>query len=255
MSGRVRALIVDDEPLARKRIATLLADNPRILVVGESSDGSSAVNDILRLKPDLVFLDIQMPELDGFGVIGAIGADRMPAVIFITAYDDYAVRAFEVNAIDYLLKPYDPDRFAAAVDRALRHISEASPPGGENIDNLLSGLRRDRRLDSRILVREGERITVVKTADIDYIESAGNYVKLHIGKRDHLVRDTMKSLEDRLPSDRFVRVHRTVIVNIERIKELRAHFHGDFDLLLTDGTRLPLSRRYRGRLEEALGRR
>ena len=254
MTAPVRTLIVDDEPLARTRIATLLTGHPRLVIVGESSDGPSAVNDILRLKPDLVFLDIQMPELDGFGVIDAVGVERMPVVIFITAYDDFAVKAFEINAIDYLLKPYDPDRFAAAVDRALRRL-DGAPAKSDDIDNLLSGLRHDRRVDNRILVREGERIVVVKTADIDYVESAGNYVKLHIGRRNHLVRDTMKSLEERLPVDRFVRIHRTVIVNIDRIKELRPHFHGDFIIILHDTTRLPLSRRYRARLESALGAR
>ncbi len=254
MKKTIRALIVDDEPLARKRIRVLLNKFEQVTVAGESADGRQAVDAILELQPDLVFLDIQMPELDGFEVIDVIGLDQMPIVIFVTAFDRYAVQAFEVHAVDYLLKPFDRSRFRRAVDRALHEIDlhrQAGLPG--NVRALLSALHADEYLEPRILVKLAGRVTILSARQIDWIEAAGNYVQLHVGKEVHLLRETMKSMEQRLPAKIFVRIHRSVIVNVDRIKELYPHFHGDHVVILKDKTRLMLSRRYRDRLGGMIG--
>jgi two-component system LytT family response regulator len=254
MEDNIKILIVDDEPLARERIRLLLDGKPEIKIIGESSNGHQAVESIIKLHPDLVFLDIQMPEFNGFDVIQVIGVEQMPVVIFVTAYDQYAVKAFDVHAIDYLLKPFDRDRLDEALQRAKREIGlRQSTEGSKNIQSLLSDLQKDKRLQNRILVKTAGRITILRTDQIDWVESAGNYIKLHVGGKAHLLRETMKGLSEKLDSDNFVRIHRTTIVNMERIKELQPHFHGDYAVILEDGTKLTLSRRYRNQLRGMLG--
>ena len=238
---KIRALIVDDEPVAREGIRIMLEADGEIEVVGECANGRDAAEAIERLSPDLVYLDIQMPEMDGFGVIQEVGAEEMPVVIFVTAYDQYALRAFDVAALDYLLKPFDDERFAAALDRAKSQIRK-----GEG--------RSPAAYLQRIMLKTGGRVIFLKVEEINWIEAEGDYVKLHVGGTPHLLRDTMKRLEEQLDPASFVRTHRSTIVNLDRIKELHPYFHGDYMILLKDGTELKLSRTRRHVLEERLGR-
>jgi len=250
----IRALIVDDEPLARTRVRVLLEPVSEVTIVGECTNGLHAVRAILKLQPDLVFLDIQMPELNGFEVIQTIGPEKMPAVIFVTAYDRYAVKAFEVHAVDYLLKPFDRSRFLGAVERALHEISLRKATGlPKNVRALLDTVQTERQITPRILAKSGGRVTILTIDQIDWIEAVGNYIQLHVGRETHLLRETMRNMEHRLPPDRFARIHRSTIVNVDRILELHQHFHGDYVVMLKDKTRLILSRRYRRRLGAAIG--
>ena len=248
---RIRTLIVDDEPLARERLRTLLADRAAIDVIGECATGAEAVDAIRRQRPELVLLDVQMPELDGFEVLQAIAPDEWPAVIFVTAYDQYALRAFDVNAVDYLLKPFDRARFERALGRAEAELRER---GGRDakLVTLLEGLRRDRQRPQRLVVRTGGRIFFVSVPEIDWIEAAGNYVKLHTGQTTHLLRDTMKHLETGLAGARFARLHRSALVNVDRIRELRQDGDGNWEVVMLDGTRLSAGREADVRLREAL---
>jgi two-component system LytT family response regulator len=247
---RLRALIVDDEPLARERVRTLLAAEPDVETVGECSDGAEAVAAIERLAPDLVLLDVQMPEVDGFEVLQAIPAGRLPAVIFITAYDRYALKAFEVHALDYLLKPFDRERFGLALDRARAQFARGgtSEPVAQRLLELLEHLRAERQHARRLVVRESGRVFFLDVAEIDWVEAVGNYARLHVGKRSHLLRETMKVLEGRLDPERFVRVHRSSIVNVERIRLVETTRRGDHGVVLVDGTHLAASRGYAERL-------
>jgi two-component system LytT family response regulator len=251
---KIRALIVDDEPLARERIRTLLEGEPEIELIGECADGLRAVTSIRTEKPDLVFLDVQMPELGGFEVIEALKDERLPAVIFVTAHDKYALRAFDVHALDYLLKPFDRERFHKAVARA-RDALERERRG--EIDKRLLELLKDVRPESkaleRLVIKSAGRVFFLKTDEIDWIEAAANYVRLHVGRDSHLLRETMNALEARLDSEKFLRIHRSTIVNIERIKELHPLFRGEHLVILHDGTRLTLGRNYRDRLQSLLG--
>lgn len=260
----VRVLIVDDESLARDTIRLLLEEQPQIEIIGECQDGDEAVDAILADPPDLVFLDIQMPGKNGFDVIEAVGPERMPVVIFATAYDQYALRAFEAHALDYLLKPYDDERFSSALDHALRRIQEQQVGA---LGNQLMALVEERRAErgesrmavqeplERLMIKERDTLFFIKTEDIDWIEAAGDYVKLHVGGKTHLLRESMKGMEDQLDGRTFVRIHRSTIVNVERIAKLEAHFHGDYMVFLKDRTKLRLSRRYWDRLERLLGAR
>ena len=252
---RTRVLIVDDEPLARERIRTLLEEEPAFELVGEAGDGTSGAESILALQPDLVFLDVQMPGADGFDVIDAVGADKMPFVVFVTAYDRYALRAFDVHALDYLLKPFDRERFREALGRAQAQIGRAN---GGDIERRLAAIVQDlkpaRARTDRFVVKSGGRIFFVRTAEIDWIEAAGNYVKLHVGNDSHLIRETMNAVEAKLSPDMFVRIHRCHIVNIEQVRELQPWFNGEYVVFLKNGTRLTLSRGYRERLQERVGR-
>ena len=246
----LRILIVDDEPLGRERIRMLLDDEPGVLLVGECRDGHEAVDAIRAQQPDLVFLDVQMPELDGFGVIRAIGVERMPAVIFVTAYDAYAVHAFEVHALDYLLKPFDVDRFTDAFQRAAALIRQQHKA---DLDQRLAGLLDDLQPAAkgleRLMIKTQQRIYFVRTDAVDWIEAAGNYVRLHAEGKTHLLRQTMNALERQLDPDRFLRIHRSTIVNVDRVKELNRMFNGEYEVLLVDGTTLTLSRGYRSQLD------
>jgi two-component system LytT family response regulator len=251
---KIRTLIVDDEPLARQRLRALLDGDPDIEVVGECGDGKQAVAEVRRLRPDLLFVDVQMPVLDGFGVLEALAGGAMPVVIFVTAHDRYALKAFEVHALDYLLKPFDRARFAAALARAKTQVQQGLAGAlDERLLDLLQSLPNHRRVPERLIVKSGGRVTFVPSADIDWVEAAGNYVRLHVGREDHLLRESMSGLEEKLDPKRFVRIHRSTIVNVERIRELQPVFHGDYVIVLKDGTELPLSRGYRDNLESALG--
>jgi two-component system LytT family response regulator len=246
----IRVLIVDDEPLARAKIRSLLADEPDVQVVGEAANGEDAVSAIEAEKPDLVFLDVQMPEMDGFGVIEAVGADRMPLVIFATAYDEYALQAFDVCALDYVTKPIDRDRFADAVRRAKARLSTpAAPDGGTQLRPLVDHLARQQQRNARLAIKTEGRTIFLRTAEIDWVEAVDNYAKLHVGKETFTVRDTLARLEHRLPAGRFLRVHRSTIVNVDRVREIQPWFQGDWVLILQDGTRLTTGRSYRQRLQ------
>jgi two-component system LytT family response regulator len=248
---RIRAVIVDDEPLPRERIATLLADHPEVDIVAQCGDGAEAVRTVAELKPDLLFLDIQMPELDGFEVLEALEGDQLPAVIFVTAFDEYAVRAFEVSAIDYLLKPIDPARFEQALGRALQRMATSSEASGELLA-FLSRWRAQRGYAARFVVRSGGKLSFVRPRDVDWIDAAGNYVRLHSGGRQHLLRETMKSIESRLDPEQFVRVHRSAIVNIDRVVSLEPYFHGEYVVVMRDGSKLTSSRSHSSRLRDLL---
>ncbi|HET6329303.1 MAG TPA: LytTR family DNA-binding domain-containing protein [Holophagaceae bacterium] len=240
----IRALIVDDEPLARQRLRDLLADESGIEVVGECGDGGSAVVAIEAQAPDLVFLDVQMPELDGFEVIESVGADRMPATLFVTAHDRHALKAFEVHAIDYLLKPFDRKRFHEALERARIWVGRSHEIPAR-MASLLQDVQDSRPPLERILVRSGDHHLLLKTTDIQWIEAEDNYVRLHVEGTSYLVRQTMGRMLERLDPARFKRIHRSSIVNLDCVKELRPWFHGDYLVLLSDGTKLTMPRTYR----------
>jgi len=222
----VRALIVDDEALARERVRTLLGQAAGVAVVGECSGGREAVDTILAERPDLVFLDVQMPDLNGFEVLDAVATEWLPAVIFVTAYDEYAIKAFDVHAIDYLLKPIEPERFRKALARATKR-------------GILSLL--DERPIDRLVIRARGKVSFLKASEIDWIEADGKHARLHAGRETHVVRHTLTGLEQRLASHNFVRVHRSAIVNLDRIKELEPWFHGEYVVILKDGTKLTSS--------------
>ena len=253
--NKIRALVVDDEPLARERVMSLLQLEIDVEVVGECSDGGQAVSAIQEQTPDLVFLDVQMPGCDGFEVIRNIGADQMPTVIFVTAYDEYALQAFEVHALDYLLKPFGKDRF----QETLRHAREAierrrAGDLGRRLLALVHDIKPEPQRVERLVVKSGGRVFFLRTEEIDWIEAAGNYVRLHLGTESHLFRETMNRMEARLDGRRFSRIHRSRIVNTERIKEMQPWFNGDSVVILRDGTRLTLSRGYRDKLQQRLGK-
>jgi two-component system, LytTR family, response regulator len=248
----IRTLLVDDEPLAREGMRMHLADQDDVEIVGESGDGEEAVQAIEALQPDLVFLDIQMPGLDGFDVLEAL-EPPLPHVVFVTAYDEFALRAFDAHALDYLLKPVDADRLERALDRVRERIGA---PKREDVDSrvltLLEDLRSRGNHLRRIAVRTGSRLVIVRTEEIDWIEAASNYAQLHVGEKTYTVRETMAGLETKLDPEQFIRVHRSMIVRIDRIRELEPLFQGDYLILMKDGTRLTSSRTYRDRIRALL---
>jgi two-component system LytT family response regulator len=222
-------------------------------VIGECRDGQEAATMILAERPELVFLDIQMPELDGFEVIRAISDEYLPAIVFVTAFDEYAIRAFEVNAIDYLLKPINAARFETAVQRAVDRFNQAN--GREPNRELLAfieQLRATRQYTARFVVRAGAKLSFVRAADVDWIDAADNYLRLHVGGREHLVRDTLKSVEAQLDPEIFLRVHRSLIINLERIETVEPSFHGEYVVTMKDGAQLTTSRSYSERLRALL---
>jgi two-component system LytT family response regulator len=245
----IRALIVDDEPLARERIRMLLADEPEIEILAESANGAEALRDIQRLVPDLMFLDVQMPELTGFELLDRLEPAQMPVIIFVTAYDQYALKAFEVCALDYLLKPFDRERFTRALARARVELDrKKSGQVNEQVLKLLAELGQAKKYLEKLMIRDGGRVFFLRADEIDWIEAAGNYVRLHAGKEEHLYRETMTKLEAQLNPEHFARIHRSAIVNTERIKELQPFFRGDYVIVLRDNQKLTLSRTYRSRL-------
>ncbi|MFZ1376816.1 MAG: LytTR family DNA-binding domain-containing protein [Geothrix sp.] len=248
----LRALVVDDEPLARQRIRHLLRRATDIDVAGECANGLEAVRAIEDQKPDLVFLDIQMPELDGFGVVEAVGAEAMPPTLFITAYDQHALRAFEVHALDYLLKPFSVERFHQALERARRWCIHQKDGTGPNLEALIDGLRQERPWVDRLLVKQGDRHVLVRTAAIQWIEAEDNYVRLHVEGTSHLLRQTMTGVLGRLNPAQFRRIHRSAIVNLDCIKEFQPWSGGDHLVIMRDGTKLTLSRTFREQFGEWL---
>jgi two-component system, LytTR family, response regulator len=250
-----RVVIADDEPLARERLRMLLADHSWVQIVAECQNGTEAVDAVTRLQPDLVFLDVQMPGSTGFEVIEAIGPERMPLVIFVTAFDKYALRAFDVHALDYLLKPFDRERFAQALARARDQLDRHTNGDFERrLLELVQDLKPAAPRLERFVIKSGGRVFFVRADEIDWIEAAGNYVKLHVGADAHLFRETMNALEAQLDPDTFFRIHRCHIVNIERVKELQPWFNGEYVVFLRNGTRLTLSRGYREKLQDRIGR-
>jgi two-component system LytT family response regulator len=250
--SRIRALVVDDEPIARGHLRALLEDRGDVQVVAECGDGRTAVDHIRALGPDLVLLDVQMPELDGMGVVRAIGPDRMPPVVFVTAHDQHAVEAFEVHALDYVLKPVHRARFNGAIDRVVGLIRsgstvQRSKPLAEALERLSPAVAPE-----RLAIRSGDRVLYLRVSDIDWIEAADDLVRIHVGKTVHDHRATMAQIEQRLPPSKFVRIHRSTIVNLERIREFQPWFQGDWILVLADGTRLQSGKSYRKRIKELM---
>jgi two-component system, LytTR family, response regulator len=238
---------VDDEAASRRRITQFLGELPEADIIGECVNGQEAVTAIVSQSPELVYLDVQMPQMSGFEVIERVGTRRVPAVIFVTAYDQFAVRAFEVHALDYILKPFDRDRFRSAFDRARARIEDAQAAGlGRRLRGLLDHLRSESGEGclNRLEVKSGGRTVFVPVEEVDWIGAADNYVELHVGRETHLIRETMSQLEARLDHARFARVHRSTLVNIERVRELRPLFNKDHFLILRDGTQLTVSRTY-----------
>ena len=251
----IRALIVDDEPLARTGVQQLIDPLDDVTIVGEATDGDEAVREIAAQEPDLVFLDVQMPEMSGLEVVREVGVEDMPLTIFVTAYDQYALEAFEAHALDYLLKPIEEDRFDEAMERAREQLRRAE---ADTLNQQLQGLLReyadeeDRDAIERFTVRSRDRIYFVDIEDVQWIESEGDYVALHDGEDAHLVRKTMKKLEEQLPSDQFLRVHRSYIVNVDYIEELRPLDHGTYQLRMASGTPLKTSRGYSDNIDALL---
>lgn len=238
----MRVLIIDDEPLARERIRTLLTKESDVQILAECADGASAVQAIKKHGPDLIFLDVQMPGMGGFEVLQALGEEELPLVIFVTAYDQHALKAFEVHALDYLLKPFKQARFQATLQRARERLGVPEPEGTRHLAELLARLAPARDYLSRVAVRNGERVVFVKMDAVEYIEAAGNYVVLHCGKENHILRQTLSSLEVELDPRKFIRVNRSTLVNVEQVRELQPLFKGEHALLLKNGKQLPLTR-------------
>jgi two-component system LytT family response regulator len=268
---KIRALIVDDESLAREALLVMLDDDPEIEVIAECRNGKEAVTVIREQSPDVVFLDIQMPEMDGFQVIEEVGAMRMPVTIFVTAYDKHALRAFEAHALDYLLKPFDHDRFDTTLQRAKTFVRQQKL--GEISDNLLAVLQHMKlktsespsetdniKLDKathkepidRVVIKSSGRIYFLKIEEIDWVEGAGDYLTLHSGSQTHLIRETMGNFHAKLDAQKFLRTHRSTIVNIERIKDIRPLSKGEYVITLTSGKSLKSSRGYRHALQRLL---
>lgn len=264
MKQGIRTLIVDDEPLARDAIRILLSDDPEVVIIGECRNGKEAVYAVREQAPDLIFLDVQMPDLDGFQVIEQVGIENMPVTVFVTAFEQHAVRAFDANALDYILKPFDHDRFYAALQRAknnlhqrkfyeqsqrlLASIGEVTEAGAPEE----KGKVAQKYLD-RLVVKSGGRILFLRVEDIDWIEASGDYMTLHVGSTSHLLRETMNDLAAKLDEQRFFRIHRSTIVNVDRVKEIQPFFKGEHIVTLKDGKKLKMSRSYRDKLEALLG--
>ena len=256
---KIKALIVDDEPLARQNIRLLLQEDPEVEVVGECGSGAEAVKAIQKHSPELLFLDIQMPLMSGFEVLEKIDAEKIPAIVFVTAFDQYAIRAFEVHALDYLLKPFDDARFEKALRQAKKQIEQREI---NQLSKRLVRLLEDRGAQpnkartitylSRLMVKSASRVFFLKVDEIDWIEAADYYVKLHVGRKGHLLRETMSDMEAKLDPEKFLRIHRSAIVNLDRVKEMHAHFNGEYLVILHDGTELKLSRSRREQLQQML---
>jgi two-component system, LytTR family, response regulator len=249
---QIQTLIVDDELWARRRIASLLKAEPDMRVVGECSTGADAVQSILTHLPDLIFLDVQMPKMDGFEVLDAVPSKRLPLVVFATAYDKYALQAFDVHAVDYLLKPFDAERFRKALNRARDDFQLKNELAQDKLRALLESVQNDRKFLRRLVVKSGGRIVFVRSSDVDWLEASGNYVTLHVGRESHLFRTTMNAIEPKLHPEQFVRIHRSAIVNLDRVKEVQPWFHGEQLLVLKDGTKIHVGRGFRSRLETLL---
>jgi two-component system LytT family response regulator len=255
VSERIRTIIVDDEPIARRHIRSLLGEHPEIEIIGECGNGPDAIAAIRKEHPELVLLDIQMPEIDGFGVVKEIGADRMPVVVFVSAFDEYALAAFEAHALDYIMKPVKRDRFHQTIRRAVEQIGQRG--GGDlrgSLGRLLERIEAERRFPSRLAIKTEGRMLFLKASEIDWIETDGDLVKFHVGPQTYLHRTTLTRLEERLSPKLFLRIHRSIVVNVERVRELQPWFQGDYVLILADGTRLTSGRSYRERVRDFVAR-
>lgn len=244
----MRVLIVDDEPIARRGLRRLLESEPDVEIAGEAASGKAAVEAIAALKPDLVFLDIQMPEMDGLEVVATITPEKMPPVVFVTAYDQYALDAFDLNAADYVLKPVDPERFQRALARA-RQRKPRETDMAEQLRRILTAARPQRE---RLVVRSAGKIQFVNIDDIDWITAEDNYLRIYAAGKTYLMRETVGGIEERLDPQQFVRIRRSTIVRIERIREIRPLMNGTFELLLEDGTRVTSARRFREAIEKLI---
>ncbi len=253
-NAQIRALIVDDEALARKFIRRMLKEDREIEIIGEAGNGKEAATLIRKHHPDIVFLDVQMPEMDGFAVLESIH-EQLPEIIFTTAYEQYAIRAFELHALDYLLKPFDQTRFKDALHYAKEHFRSTRDQDRRlQVDALLQSIRNKPQFLERIVIKSGGRITFLNTRDINWIEADDKYVHLHTAKAKPMVRQTLSAMESQLDPKRFRRIHRSAIVNVERIKELQPLFNGEHSVVLENGTKLSLSRNYRDKLFELIGK-
>ena len=253
MPEPIRALIVDDDFLARKRVRNLLAADPEVRIMGECASGREAIASIEEERPDLLFLDVQMPDVDGFGVVEAIGADRMPAVIFVSGHVDFALRAFDAYALDYLLKPFEDERFARALERAKKQARARAPEPDLRMDALIGYLQQPARptYPEVMAIKSGGQFRLLRAEEIDWIAAEENYVAVHAGKARLLINRTLTELETKvLDPTRFIRVNRSVIVNLARIVGVEPLFHGEFDIVLADGKRLVCTRRYRHKLQD-----
>ena len=250
LAATIRTLIVDDEVLARQNVEALLRHDADIAIVAQCNNGPQAVEAIKQHRPDLLFLDVEMPGMSGFEVLAKLPTALIPQIVFVTAYDHFALQAFEVHAVDYLLKPFDRERFRKALHRATERLRTSRPDDLSNQLNAVLAQLQPKPGPSldRIPVKSGGRVTLVNAADVDWVGSADNYVELHVGTQTHLIRETLTAMEQRLPANRFVRISRTSIVNAERVRELQPLFHGEYSVTLKDGTRLTLSRTYRDQL-------
>jgi two-component system LytT family response regulator len=256
--AKIRTIIVDDEAPARARIRQLLKHEPEFSLIGECGNGGQAVEVIQKEKPDLVFLDVQMPRLSGLEVCQAVTSTgtALPMVIFVTAYDVYALKAFEVHAIDYLLKPFDQERFAQTLEHVRRQFAQAKQVNVQSrLAAVLEDLAAPAKKSDRLVFKENGRIIFVRPETIDWVESDGNYIRLHAGETSHYVRETLANVESQLPGDKFLRISRSIIVNLDRVKELQPMFYGDYSVILQDGSRLSMSRSYRDRLESIVQKR
>ena len=247
----IRVLVVDDEPLARKKIANILREDKRIQFIDEASNGLEAIQFILERNPDVVFLDIQMPQMDGFGVIETIGAEQMPSTVFVTAFDEYAVQAFEAQAIDYLLKPFKAKRFQETLERAIESIDRKNVHElNQRLIQLLADVGKKHQYLERIVIKNNRQIVLLSVGDIDWIDSAGNYVEIHANGKAHLLRETMNRLESQLEPSKFLRIHRSKIVNLDKVKSIQTDVGRDCIVVMQNGTQLPMSRRYREKLNQ-----
>lgn len=245
----LRVVLVDDEPLARERLIRLLGNEDGVELVAECGDGASALDAVSQHKPNLLLLDIQMPGMDGFDVVHALDPKALPSIVFVTAYDQHAVRAFEARALDYLLKPVSRARLRETLVRARERLQAATPPQSQSLPQALLDFLAERETTAgrvrRLLVRNGERISFVRAEDVDWIEAAGNYALLHTGRESHIIRETMSALEAQLPVDTFLRVSRSAILNLRRVRELQSLAPGEHIAILTDGQRVPITRSLR----------
>lgn len=252
----IRAIIVDDEPLAREKVQLFANGETDLEIVDVCKNGHEAVASFQKFKPELLFLDIQMPEMTGFEVLQQLNVNPLPGIIFITAYDEFALRAFEFHALDYLLKPYDRERFKKAVEYARESITShtQSEITTEQIKTLLDSMKQSPSKLERLIVKTNGRIVFLRIEEIDWMEAAGNYVKLHVGNESHLVRETMNSLEEKLNPQKFIRIHRSTIINIEKIKELQPYFNGEYKVVLHNNTHVILSRGFKDNFTKVLGK-
>ena len=251
---KFQVIIVDDEALARKKIVSLLQERDDIQICGQCSNGLEALSAIEQIEPDLVILDIQMPELDGFELIDAIGVDQMPVTIFVTAYDQYAIQAFDKNALDYVLKPINPSRLMQALDKAVLNIKTKQHLDSKNhFNNLLQDIAVARKYMGKIVIRTSGKICFINVSEIDWIESEGNYINIHTNSETHLLRETMKNIESKLDPALFIRIHRSRIVNIEKIKELHRGANNNFIVVLKDGSHMNMSNRYWDKFNKIIG--